>query len=262
MKPVMTGTSLAASIGSSSAAAWRRVSSISGTAAWNVSSVRTTRAASTACASTPLRADRGREQVDAHPLAQRADGVERPGDASPSTASASHNSDSSPRRAAIGSSTRWRSSPRNPSAVGRHLVLGADRGALLDDGQPFAPDRRVCAAEQQVGDAAHRRGHDGDLDALLPQSVDDLRGLAHRVGAADRRAAELQNDPLTHALSDECRRQVASGCVSCVGLRQVGSRSVRLFWLISFVRLIAQTRTRFNHEPSTNPTQPDEPQPT
>ena len=121
------------------------------------------------------------------------------GEASPSTPSASQSSDSSPRRAVMGSSTRWRSSPRSPSAVGGRLVLGANGRRALDDGQPLALDRRLCAAEQQVRDPAHRGRDDGDLVAVGLHRADDVGRLPHGLGAADRRAAELQNESLSHA---------------------------------------------------------------
>ena len=145
------------------------------------------------------RSQSGGQQVNAHALAQRADRVQGPrrGFTEHAQRVAEQRQLAQARRDGVEHQVAVVAA--EPQRVGGRLVLGANGRRALDDGQAFALDGRLRAAEQQVRDPAHRGGHDGDLVSVGLQRADDIGRLPHGLGAADRRATELQNESLSHA---------------------------------------------------------------
>jgi hypothetical protein len=146
----------------------------------------------------PLRANRRGQQVNAHPLAERADGVHRPrgGLAQHGQRVAEQRELPQPRRDRV--EHEMPIVAAKPEGVGGGFVLRADPRRLLDDRQALAGDGALGAAEQEIGHAAHRGRDDGDLVTRCMHIRHDGRRPGHGLAAADRRAAELQNQPLTH----------------------------------------------------------------
>ena len=147
------------------------------------------------------RAQGRRQQMDAHALAQRADRVQRPrrGFAQHGERVAEQDELVQPRRYGVEHHVAL-VAVGEVQPLGSCLVFGLDgRGAMLANVAPTARDCRRCAVQQQVRDAAHRGSHDGDLVPFAVQRADDVGRLRHCRGAADRRAAELDNESLSHS---------------------------------------------------------------
>jgi hypothetical protein len=101
------------------------------------------------------------------------------GDASPSTASASPSRANSDSLAWIGSITAARSVSERPSSSAAFSCF-AFRASLTEASPPpLSRDGHRGAAQQRVGDAAHRGGDNGHLMSLTLQRADDVGGLAH-----------------------------------------------------------------------------------
>ncbi len=118
------------------------------------------------------------------------------GEASPSTPSASQSSANSSSLVSMGALTCGVLVRRQLQFLKRLLVLGADGLREAPDLVWMARRGRAGAAEQRVGDAAHRRGHDGDVMALGAKIPNDVGRLADGLGAADGSAAELHDETL------------------------------------------------------------------
>ncbi len=147
----------------------------------------------------PARAKSGREQVDAHALAQRRHRVQRPRRGFPEHGERIAEQDE------LVESRSYRG--QHVAALGlgevqlaRSLFMFAlNRGRQLANVAPTARDRRRCAVQQRVRDAAHRRNDDGDLVPFTVECADDVRGLRNCRGTAHRRSAELDDESLSHS---------------------------------------------------------------
>ncbi len=91
---------------------------------------------------------------------------------------------------------------RDGEQSGGDLLAGGDDGVIFASVEnPAFLEGRLAPGDQLIGDAGHRRNHDGDLMAGVDLALDVARDIADAVDIGDRSSAEF-HDETGHEAAD------------------------------------------------------------